>query len=400
MAITKKQSDALAKQVFEYAPAPEAIDHVKIQPRYGLFIGGRMVEGHSKKHFPTINPATEKKLAEVVEADEVDVDRAVKAASKAFDSWARLSPSRRARFLFRISRLLQERSRELAVVETMDGGKPIKESRDVDIPLSAAHFFYYAGWADKLEWAFPNRKARPLGVAGQVIPWNFPLLMLALGGKAANIVFDDAPLDQAVEGIVNGIYFNQGHVCCAGSRLLVQESIAEPLLEKLKRRLSTLRLGDPLDKNTDIGAINSRAQLEKIKGLVESGIEEGAELYQPECVLPERGFWFPPSLFTNVSQSYRIAREEIFGPVLSVLTFRTPNEAVEKANNTPYGLSAGVWTDKGSRILWMAERMRAGVVWANTFNRFDPTSPFGGYKESGFGREGGLHGLLPYVELN
>jgi aldehyde dehydrogenase (NAD+) len=372
----------------------------------------------------------------------------------------------------------------------MDGGKPIKESRDVDIPLSAAHFFYYGGWADKLEWAFPNRKPTPLGVAGQVIPWNFPLLMLAwkiapalaagntvvlkpaettplsamlfaeicmqadlppgvvnivtgagrtgslvvshpdvkkvaftgstevgkliqraiagtgkrltleLGGKAANIVFEDAPLDQAVEGIVNGIYFNQGHVCCAGSRLLVQESIAEPLLEKLKRRLSTLRLGDPLDKNTDIGAINSRAQLEKIQGLVESGVEEGAELYQPECVIPERGFWFPPSLFTNVSQSYRIAREEIFGPVLSVLTFRTPNEAVEKANNTPYGLSAGVWTDKGSRILWMAQRMRAGVVWANTFNRFDPTSPFGGYKESGFGREGGVHGLLPYVDLN
>jgi aldehyde dehydrogenase (NAD+) len=490
MALTKKQSEALAKPVFEYAPAPESIDHVKIQPRYGLFIGGRMVVPHSKKRFPTINPATEQKLAEVAEADDVDVDRAVKAAGKAFDSWARLSPSRRARYLFRISRLLQERSRELAVVETMDGGKPIKESRDVDIPLSAAHFFYYAGWADKLEWAFPNRKARPLGVAGQVIPWNFPLLMLAwkiapalaagntvvlkpaettplsallfaeicmqaelppgvvnivtgagktgsllvshpdvkkvaftgstevgkaiqraiagsgkrltleLGGKAANIVFDDAPLDQAVEGIVNGIYFNQGHVCCAGSRLLVQESIAEPLLEKLKRRLGTLRLGDPLDKNTDIGAINSRAQLEKIQGLVESGIEEGAELYQPECVLPERGFWFPPTLFTNVSQSYRIAREEIFGPVLSVLTFRTPNEAVEKANNTPYGLSAGVWTDKGSRILWMAERMRAGVVWANTFNRFDPTSPFGGYKESGFGREGGVHGLLPYVELH
>jgi aldehyde dehydrogenase (NAD+) len=490
MAITKKESAALAKQVFEYAPAPESIDHIKIQPRYGLFIGGRMVDGHSKKHFPTINPATEKKLAEVVEADEVDVDRAVKAASKAFESWAGLAPARRARYLFRISRLLQERSRELAVVETMDGGKPIKESRDVDIPLSAAHFFYYAGWADKLEWAFPNRKPRPLGVAGQVIPWNFPLLMLAwkiapalaagntvvlkpaettplsamlfaeicmqaelppgvvnlitgagktgsllvthpdvrkvaftgstevgkliqrsiagtgkrltleLGGKAANIVFEDAPLDQAVEGIVNGIYFNQGHVCCAGSRLLVQESIAEPLLEKLKRRLSTLRLGDPLDKNTDIGAINSKAQLEKIQGLVESGVEEGAELYQPECRLPERGFWFPPTLFTNVSQSYRIAREEIFGPVLSVLTFRTPNEAVEKANNTPYGLSAGVWTDKGSRILWMAERMRAGVVWANTFNRFDPTSPFGGYKESGYGREGGVHGLLPYLELN
>jgi aldehyde dehydrogenase (NAD+) len=490
MAITKKQSAELARQVFEYAPAPEAIDHVKIQPRYGMFIGGRMVAAHSKKHFPTINPATEKTLSVIADGDEVDVDRAVKAASKAFDSWARLAPARRARYLFRISRLIQERSRELAVVETMDGGKPIKESRDVDIPLSAAHFFYYAGWADKLEWAFPNRKARPLGVAGQVIPWNFPLLMLAwkiapalaagntvvlkpaettplsamlfaeicmqaelppgvvnivtgagrtgslvvthpavkkvaftgstevgkliqraiagtgkrltleLGGKAANIVFEDAPLDQAVEGIVNGIYFNQGHVCCAGSRLLVQESIAEPLLEKLKRRLSTLRLGDPLDKNTDIGAINSRAQLERIQGLVESGVEEGAELYQPECVLPERGFWFPPSLFTNVSQSYRIAREEIFGPVLSVLTFRTPNEAVEKANNTPYGLSAGVWTDKGSRILWMAERMRAGVVWANTFNRFDPTSPFGGYKESGFGREGGVHGLLPYVELN
>jgi aldehyde dehydrogenase (NAD+) len=490
MAIAKKQATDLAKHLFEYAPAPEAIDHIRIQPRYGLFIGGRMVEPHSKKRFPTINPATEKKLAEVAEADEVDVDRAVKAAGKAFDSWASLAPSRRARYLFRISRLIQERARELAVVETMDGGKPIKESRDVDIPLAAAHFFYYAGWADKLEWAFPNRRPRPIGVAGQVIPWNFPLLMLSwkiapalaagntvvlkpaettplsallfaeicqqaelppgvvniltgagktgslvvshpgvkkvaftgstevgkliqralagsgkkltleLGGKAANIVFEDAPLDQAVEGIVNGIYFNQGHVCCAGSRLLVQESIAEPLLEKLKRRLSTLRLGDPLDKNTDIGAINSRAQLEKIQGLVQSGLDEGAELYQPECRIPERGFWFPPTLFTNVSQSYRIAREEIFGPVLSVLTFRTPAEAVEKANNTPYGLSAGVWTDKGSRILWMAERMRAGVVWANTFNRFDPTSPFGGYKESGFGREGGIHGLQAYLELN
>jgi aldehyde dehydrogenase (NAD+) len=490
MAITKKQSAELAKQVFEYAPAPEAIDHVHIAPTYGLFIGGKMVEPHSKKRFPTINPATEKKLAEVSEADAVDVDRAVRAAGRAFDSWSHLAPSKRARYLFRISRILQERARELAVVETMDGGKPIKESRDVDIPLSAAHFFYYGGWADKLEWAFPNRKPRPLGVAGQVIPWNFPLLMLAwkiapalaagntvvlkpaettplsamlfaeicmqaelppgvvnivtgagktgslvvehpgvkkvaftgstevgkliqralagtgkkltleLGGKAANIVFEDAPLDQAVEGIVNGIYFNQGHVCCAGSRLLAQESIAEPLMEKLKRRLSTLRLGDPLDKNTDIGAINSRAQLEKIQGLVESGIEEGAEIYQPECRLPERGFWFPPTLFTNVSQSYRIAREEIFGPVLSVLTFRTPAEAVEKANNTPYGLSAGVWTDKGSRILWMAERLRAGVVWANTFNRFDPTSPFGGYKESGYGREGGIHGLAAYLDLN
>jgi aldehyde dehydrogenase (NAD+) len=489
MAITKSQATDLAKQAFEYAPAPESTDHIRIQPRYGLFVGGRMLEPHSRKRFPTVNPATEQQLSEVAEADVIDVDRAVEAAEKAFTSWSRMAPSRRARYLFRISRLIQERARELAVVETMDGGKPIKESRDVDIPLSAAHFFYYAGWADKLEWAFPNRRQRPLGVAGQVIPWNFPLLMLAwkiapalaagntvvlkpaettplsallfaeicqqaelppgvvniitgagktglllvshpavkkvaftgstevgkliqrtlagtgkrltleLGGKAANIVFEDAPLDQAVEGIVNGIYFNQGHVCCAGSRLLVQESIAKPLLEKLKQRLSTLRLGDPLDKNTDIGAINSKAQLEKIQGLVESGIEEGAVMFQPDCKLPERGYWFPPTLFTNVSQSYRIAREEIFGPVLSVLTFRTPAEAVEKANNTPYGLSAGVWTDKGSRILWMAERMRAGVVWANTFNRFDPTSPFGGYKESGFGREGGVHGLLPYLEL-
>jgi aldehyde dehydrogenase (NAD+) len=490
MAITKRHAAELAKQSFEYAPAPEATDHIRIQPRYGLFVGGKMLEPHSKKRFATINPATEKQLAEVAEADAVDVGKAVDAAGKAFVSWSRMSASRRARYLFRISRLIQERARELAVVETMDGGKPIKESRDVDVPLAAAHFFYYAGWADKLEWAFPNRKQRPLGVAGQVIPWNFPLLMLAwkiapalaagntvvlkpaettplsallfaeiceqaelpagvvniitgagktgsllvshpgikkvaftgstevgkqiqralagsgkrltleLGGKAANIVFEDAPLDQAVEGIVNGIYFNQGHVCCAGSRLLVQESIAEPLLEKLKQRLSTLRLGDPLDKNTDIGAINSKAQLEKIQSLVDSGIEEGAEMFQPECKLPERGYWFRPTIFTNVSQSYRIAREEIFGPVLSVLTFRTPAEAVEKANNTPYGLSAGVWTDKGSRILWMAERMRAGVVWANTFNRFDPTSPFGGYKESGYGREGGVHGLLPYLELS
>jgi aldehyde dehydrogenase (NAD+) len=490
MAITKRQAAELAKQTFDYAPAPEATDHVRIQPRYGLFVGGKMVEPHSKKRFPTINPATEQQLSEVAEADATDVGRAVEAADKAFASWSRMSPSRRSRYLFRISRLIQERARELAVVETMDGGKPIKESRDVDIPLAAAHFFYYAGWADKLEWAFPNRRHRPLGVAGQVIPWNFPLLMLAwkiapalaagntvvlkpaettplsallfaeicqqaelppgvvniitgagktgsllvahpavkkvaftgstevgkliqrtlagsgkrltleLGGKAANIVFEDAPLDQAVEGIVNGIYFNQGHVCCAGSRLLVQESIAKPLLEKLKQRVSTLRLGDPLDKNTDIGAINSKAQLEKIQGLVESGLEEGAEMFQPECKIPDRGFWFPPTIFTNVSQSYRIAREEIFGPVLSVLTFRTPAEAVEKANNTPYGLSAGVWTDKGSRILWMAERMRAGVVWANTFNRFDPTSPFGGYKESGYGREGGVHGLLPYLELS
>ena len=487
MAIAKRARTELATQRFEYAPAPESTDHIKIEKHYDLFIGGRMAKAHSKKRFPTINPANEEKLSEVVEADEVDVDRAVKAAAKAFGSWSRIGPSRRARYLFRISRILQERARELAVVETMDGGKPIKESRDVDIPLSAAHFFYYAGWADKLEWAFPNVKPRPIGVAGQVIPWNFPLLMLAwkiapalaagntvvlkpaettplsamlfadicqqaelpdgvvnivtgagktgslvvahpavrkvaftgstevgkliqrslagtgkrltleLGGKAANIVFEDAPLDAAVEGIVNGIYFNQGHVCCAGSRLLVQESIFEPLLEKLKIRLGTLRLGDPLDKNTDIGAINSKAQLERIAELVESGVEEGAELFQPECKLPERGYWFRPTLFTNVSQSHRIAREEIFGPVLSILTFRTPAEAVEKANNTPYGLSAGVWTDKGSRILSIADQLRAGVVWANTFNKFDPASPFGGYKESGYGREGGRHGLEAYL---
>jgi aldehyde dehydrogenase (NAD+) len=491
MAIAKRPASELARQQpFEYAPAPEATDHVRIAETYDLFIGGRFVPAHSGKRFATINPATEETLAAVAEADEVDVDRAVSAASDAFRSWCRLAPGRRARFVFRLSRLIQERARELAVVETMDGGKPIKESRDVDVPLASAHFFYYAGWADKLEWAVPNRKVRPLGVAGQVIPWNFPLLMLAwklapalaagntvvlkpaettpltamlfaeicqqaelppgvvnivtgaggtgslvvghpavrkiaftgstevgkliqrqlagtgkrltleLGGKAANVVFEDAPLDQAIEGIVNGIYFNQGHVCCAGSRLLVQEPILEPLLEKLKLRLGTLRVGDPLDKNTDVGAINSRQQLEKIEGLVRSGVEEGAEIYQPPCELPTRGYWFRPTVFTGVAQSHRIAREEIFGPVLSVLTFRTPDEAVEKANNTPYGLSAGVWTDKGSRILWMAERMRAGVVWANTFNRFDPTSPFGGYKESGFGREGGLQGLLPYLELS
>src|SRR5712691_10119219 len=489
MAIAKRSRTELATQRFEYAPAPESTDHVKIEKRYDLFIGGRMVKAHSQKRFPTINPATEEKLSEVVEADAVDVDRAVKVASKAFDSWSRIGPSRRARYLFRISRILQERARELAVVETMDGGKPIKESRDVDIPLSAAHFFYYAGWADKLEWAFPNVKPRPIGVAGQVIPWNFPLLMLAwkiapalaagntvvlkpaettplsamlfadicmqaelpdgvvniltgagktgaaivkadgvdkvaftgstdvgkaiqrelagtgkkltleLGGKAANIIFDDAALDQAVEGIINGIYFNQGHVCCAGSRLLVQESIYEPVLSKLKRRMRTLRIGDPLDKNTDVGAINSKQQLDKIGSLVQSGIDEGAEIYQPPCKLPERGYWFVPTVFTNVAQSYRIAQEEIFGPVLSVLTFRTPDEAIEKANNTPYGLSAGVWTEKGSRILAMAKGLRAGVVWANTYNRFDPASPFGGYKESGFGREGGRHGLEPYVLL-
>jgi aldehyde dehydrogenase (NAD+) len=475
---------------WRYADAPESTDIVRLRDRFGLFVGGKWVEPKSRKRFTTIDPATEEPLAEIAEADPEDVDVAVRAARKASTRWAALPGGERAKYVFRIARQIQERARELAVLETMNGGKPIKESRDVDLPLAAAHFFYYAGWADKLEYAFPNRRPKPLGVAGQIIPWNFPLLMAAwklapalatgntvvlkpaettpltalllaeiieeaelppgvvnvvtgagatgqalvehprvdkiaftgstevgkiirrvtagtgkrltleLGGKAANIVFEDAPLDQAVEGVVNGIFFNQGHVCCAGSRLLVQEPVFEPLLEKLKDRLQTLRVGNPLDKNTDIGAINSRQQLEKITELVESGVSEGAELYQPECALPERGFWFRPTLFTNVSQSHRIAREEIFGPVLSILTFRTAQEAVEKANNTPYGLSAGVWTEKGSRILWMAERMRAGVVWANTFNRFDPASPFGGYKESGFGREGGLQGLEPYLELD
>jgi aldehyde dehydrogenase (NAD+) len=489
--VEKRSSSTPAPLEWEYAPAPEARDIVQIRERYGLFVGGTEVEPRTGEWFTSISPSTEEPLFEVALAGEEDVSLAVGSARDAFeDGWSELAPSERAKFLFRIARILQERSRELAVAESIDGGKPIRESRDVDIPLAAAHFFYYAGWADKLEYAFPNRTARPLGVAAQIIPWNFPLLMLAwkiapalacgntvvlkpaettpltamifadicrqaelppgvvnlvtgdgstgahlvrhegidklaftgstevgklimrelagrevrmtleLGGKAANIVFDDAALDQAVEGIVNGIYFNQGHVCCAGSRLLVQESIYEQLLEKLKRRLSTLRVGDPLDKNTDVGAINSKAQLEKIRELVASGEEEGADIYQPACDLPERGYWFVPTLFTNVAQSYRIAQEEIFGPVLSVLTFRTPEEAVEKANNTPYGLSAGVWTEKGSRILWMVERLRAGVVWANTYNRFDPTSPFGGYRESGFGREGGRHGLEPYLRLD
>jgi aldehyde dehydrogenase (NAD+) len=475
---------------WEYAQARESTDIVRLDDRYGLFIGGEFVEPRSGRWFPSVNPATEEPLAEVAEAGVEDVGLAVEAARVAYDDvWSDMPGRERAKYLFRIARMIQERSREFAVLESLDGGKPIKESRDVDLPLVAAHFFYYAGWADKLEYAFPNRRARPLGVAGQIIPWNFPLLMAAwklapalatgntvvlkpaettpltalllaqvlreadlppgvvniitgagetgaalvehpgidkiaftgstevgkairratagtgkrltleLGGKAANIVFEDAPLDQAVEGIVNGIFFNQGHVCCAGSRLLVEESVFPDLLDRLKNRLETLRVGDPLDKNTDVGAINSRQQLTKIEELVASGVSEGAEMYQPECRLPERGFWFRPTLFTNVSQSHRIAREEIFGPVLSMLTFRTPAEAIEKANNTPYGLSAGVWTEKGSRILWMAERLRAGVVWANTFNKFDPSSPFGGYKESGFGREGGRQGLEPYVEL-
>jgi aldehyde dehydrogenase (NAD+) len=490
--VEKRESQAPAATLeWEYAPSQEARDIVSIRERYGLFVGGEEAEPRAGEWFPTISPSTEEPLAEVAQAGPKDVDAAVVAAREAFENgWSALRPAERAKYLFRIARILQERSREFAVLESLDGGKPIKESRDVDLPLAAAHFFYYAGWADKLEYAFPNRTPQPRGVAGQIIPWNFPLLMLAwkiapalaagntvvlkpaettpltallftdvvrqaelppgvvnivtgdgragaalvehegvdkiaftgstdvgkaiqralagreigltleLGGKAANIVFDDAALDQAVEGIVNGIYFNQGHVCCAGSRLLVQESIYEQLVEKLKRRLTTLRVGDPLDKNTDVGAINSQQQLDKIRELVASGEEEGAEIYQPPCRLPEKGYWFAPTVFTNVAQSYRIAQEEIFGPVLSVLTFRTPDEAVEKANNTPYGLSAGVWTEKGSRILWMAERLRAGVIWANTFNRFDPASPFGGYKESGFGREGGRHGLEPYLRFD
>jgi aldehyde dehydrogenase (NAD+) len=485
--LQRKQDRAPIPAGWEYASAPESRDIVTIRERYGHFIGGEWVE--PKETYATIDPSSEEPLAEVGQASDEEVQLAVGAAREAFESgWSSLAGAERAKYLFRIARILQERAREFAVLESLNGGKPIRESRDVDIPLAAAHFFYYAGWADKLEYAFPNRKPNPLGVAGQIIPWNFPLLMLAwkvapalaagntvvlkpaettplsallfcdvlrqaelppgvvnivtgdgragaalvksdvekvaftgstevgkaiqrelagsgkkltleLGGKAANVIFDDAALDQAVEGIINGIYFNQGHVCCAGSRLLVQESIYEATIDKLKRRLSTLRVGDPLDKNTDVGAINSAQQLEKIKELVATGEEEGAEIYQPPCRLPEKGYWFVPTVFTNVAQSYRIAQEEIFGPVLSVLTFRTPDEAVEKANNTPYGLSAGVWTEKGSRILAMAQRLRAGVIWANTYNRFDPTSPFGGYKESGFGREGGLHGLEPYLDF-
>ncbi len=471
---------------FEYAPAPESRSIVDIKASYGLFINGEFVDGHGAS-FKSISPSTEEVLAEVAEADAADVDLAVKAARRAYTRvWSKLPGSERAKYLYRIARIIQERGRELAVLESIDNGKPIKETRDVDVPIAAAHFFYYAGWADKLEYS--GYGTTPLGVAGQIIPWNFPLLMLAwkiapalacgntvvlkpaettpltallfaeicqqadlppgvvnivtgagdtgaalvehpdvdkvaftgstgvgkaiarsvagsdkkvtleLGGKAANIVFDDAPIDQAVEGIVTGIFFNQGHVCCAGSRLLVQESVAEEVLERLKRRVSTLRIGDPLDKNTDIGAINSAAQLGRIKALADIGEAEGAGRWSPACDLPTQGFWFPPTIFTGVSQAHRIAREEIFGPVLSVLTFRTPSEAVEKANNTPYGLSAGVWTDKGSRILKIANELRAGVVWANTFNKFDPTSPFGGYKESGYGREGGRHGLAGYLK--
>ncbi|BCJ54006.1 aldehyde dehydrogenase [Actinoplanes sp. NBRC 14428] len=474
--------------MFEYAPAPESRSVVDIAPSYGLFIDGEFVPPASSGGvFKTVNPATEEVLAEVSTAGPEDVDRAVTAARRAAGPWSALPGAERAKYLFRIARIIQERSRELAVLESLDNGKPIRESRDIDLPLVAAHFFYYAGWADKLRYAGFGADPRPLGVAAQVIPWNFPLLMLAwkiapalatgntvvlkpaettplsalffadvcrqadlppgvvnivtgagetgrtlvehpgvdkvaftgstevgrqiarsvagtrkrltleLGGKAANIVFDDAPIDQAVEGIVNGIFFNQGHVCCAGSRLLIQESVYDEVLESLKRRMATLRVGDPLDKNTDVGAINSAEQLERIRTLSDIGAEEGAERWSPPCTLPAQGFWFAPTIFTGVTQAHRIAREEIFGPVLSVLTFRTPAEAIEKANNTPYGLSAGVWSEKGSRILAVADKLRAGVVWANTFNKFDPTSPFGGYKESGYGREGGRHGLEAYL---
>jgi aldehyde dehydrogenase (NAD+) len=475
---------------WDYAPAPESKDHVRLESRYGLFINGRFVAAKSRQHFDTINPATEEKLAEVAEAGAADVDAAVRAAEEAYRKrWSKLKPAERGKYVYRIARLLQEKAREFAILESLNGGKPIKESRDVDVPLAVAHFFYHAGWADKIAYAFPRHTVSPIGVCGQIIPWNFPLLMAAwklapalacgntvvlkpaettpltalhlakicqeadlppgvvnivpgagetgahivnharvdkiaftgstevgkliqraiagtgkrltleLGGKAANIVFEDAPLDQAVEGIINGIYFNQGHVCCAGSRLLVQESVAETVVRKLSHRIETLRLGDPLDKNTDVGAINSKMQLTKIRELVAYGVEEGAAIHQSACPIPSKGFWFPPTFFTGVAQSHRIAREEIFGPVLAIMTFRTPEEAVEKANNIPYGLSAGVWTDKGSKIFQITSKMRAGVVWANTFNKFDPASPFGGYKESGFGREGGVHGLRAYVEL-
>ena len=475
---------------FEYAPALESTALVTIKDRYHLFINGKFVAPKSGKYFSTINPATGKPLSKIAEANLVDVDLAVVAARTAFSKvWSKMPAAERGKYLFRIARILQERAREFAVLETLDNGKPIRESRDTDIPLAAAHFFYHAGWADKLDHAGVGVQPKPYGVVGQIIPWNFPMLMLAwkiapalatgntvvlkpaettsltallfaevcqqaglpdgvvnivtgagatgahivnhpgidkiaftgstdvgkliatsiagtkksatleLGGKAANIVFDDAALDEAVEGIVNGIFFNQGHVCCAGSRLLVQENVHDEVIEKLKVRMGHIRLGNPLDKNTDIGAINSATQLAKIKELVAAGVAEGAEQWSPACELPATGFWFAPTIFTGVSQTHRIAREEIFGPVLSVLTFRTPQEAVEKANNTPYGLSAGVWSEKGSKILWTASKLRAGVIWANTFNKFDPASPFGGYKESGWGREGGRHGLAGYLKV-
>ena len=490
--VSKKKTNTvkLKFDTWQYAPAPESKSAASIKSQYDLFINGDWVKPSGNKYFDTINPATEEKLSEVAEANIADVDKAVAAARRSYEKvWKRMPAKERAKYIFRIARMIQEKARELCIIETLDGGKPIRESRDFDVPTAANHFFYYAGWADKLEYAFPNRRTEPLGVAGQIIPWNFPLLMAAwkiapalatgntvvlkpaettpltalklaeiieesdlppgvvniitgagatgaaivnhpdinkiaftgstdvgkiiqkaiagtnkkatleLGGKAANIIFEDAPLDQAVEGVINGIYFNQGHVCCAGSRLYVQESVAKEVIRKLKDRIESLIVGDPLDKNTDIGAINSKQQLETIHKYLKIGVEEGSEIYQSSCSLPGKGFWCRPTLFTNVAQSNRIAQEEIFGPVLAILTFRTDDEVIEKANNSPYGLSAGVWTDKGSKIFNMTKRMRAGVVWANTFNKFDPSSPFGGYKESGYGREGGLQGLLPYLNL-
>lgn len=476
---------------WQYDPAPESASAARIDAQYDLFIDGKWQKPQGGKYFDTINPANEQTLSKVALADTNDVNKAVRAARNAYDKvWKKMAPAERGKYIFRIARIMQEKARELAIIETLDGGKPIRESRDFDIPTAAQHFFYYAGWADKLSYAFPNRRADSLGVAGQIIPWNFPLLMAAwkiapalatgntvvlkpaettsltalklaeiiqeadlppgvvniitgagqtgaalvnhsdinkiaftgstevgkiiqkaiagtnkkstleLGGKAANIVFEDAPIDQAVEGVINGIFFNQGHVCCAGSRLYLQESIAKEFIRKLKDRIATLIVGDPMDKNTDIGAINSKSQLETILKYIQIGKKEGSEIYQPICRLPKKGFWCPPTLFTDVAQSNRIVQEEIFGPVLAILTFRTDDEVIEKANNTPYGLSAGVWTDKGSRIFNMTRRLRAGVIWANTYNKFDAASPFGGYKESGFGREGGLHGLLPYLNLN
>ncbi len=474
---------------WELAPAPEDTKHISIKKQYDLFIDGKFVKPNSKKYFATYNPATEQKISEIAEADEKDVDKAVKAARLAFGKWSKLSGAERGKYIYRIARLIQERAREFAVIETMDGGKPIRESRDIDVPLAANHFFYYAGWADKLEYAFPNKKPQALGVAGQIIPWNFPLLMAAwkiapalacgntvvlkpaettsltalklaeliqdsglpkgvvnivtgagktgaaivnhsdinkiaftgstdvgkiiqkaiagtdkkltleLGGKAANIIFEDAPINQAVEGIINGIFFNQGHVCCAGSRLFIQESVADSVIQKLKDRMETLRVGDPLDKNTDIGAINSKEQLGKINEYIKIGKNEGADFYQSSCAIPKQGYFCKPTLFLNTSQSHRVVQEEIFGPVLTIQTFRTIEEVIEKANNIPYGLSAGVWTDKGSKIFNLTTKLRAGVVWANTYNKFDPTSPFGGYKESGFGREGGLQGLSAYLNF-
>jgi aldehyde dehydrogenase (NAD+) len=491
MATTKKNTIKLKfESSRNLAPAPESKSVAKIEDRYDLFINGKFEKPSSKKYFDTINPANEEKLSSVADANAADVNKAVVAARNAYEKvWKKTAPKERAKYIYRIARMIQERARELAVIETLDGGKPIRESRDFDIPTAANHFFYYAGWADKLAYAFPNRSPQPLGVAGQIIPWNFPLLMAAwkiapalatgntlvlkpaettsltalklaeiiqeadlppgvvniitgagttgaalvnhpdinkiaftgstqvgkmiqnaiagsdkkatleLGGKAANIIFDDAPLDQAVEGVINGIFFNQGHVCCAGSRLFVQESVYKVVLQKLKDRMESLIVGDPLDKNTDIGAINSKQQLEVINKYLKIGQQEGAEMFQSSCGIPKKGFYCRPTIFTNVAQSNRIAQEEIFGPVLAIQTFRTEDEVIEKANNTPFGLSAGLWTDKGSKIFNMTSKLRAGVIWANTYNKFDPTSPFGGYKESGFGREGGLHGLGAYLKV-